>query len=109
MNQALLGKWLWRIREDTDNLWRQIILAKYGLGRDGWDISGPSYRYSGSWKGLVSIKDAFEHCIKFWVGSGNYVLFGHDIWNGDRPLTTQFLDLFRCARDSRAKVKDHME
>lgn len=28
MNNALLGKWLWRIDKDSDSLWNSVILAK---------------------------------------------------------------------------------
>jgi hypothetical protein len=42
MNQALLGKWLWRIGEISNSLWKRILLAKYGARRNGWDISRPS-------------------------------------------------------------------
>ncbi len=29
-NQALLGKWLWRYGTEQEELWRQIVAAKYG-------------------------------------------------------------------------------
>lgn len=38
VNQALLGKWLSRIGEENNGLWRQIIMTKYKLERNGWDI-----------------------------------------------------------------------
>lgn len=38
MNQALWRKWLWRIGEESDGLWRQVLEMKYGLSRNGWDI-----------------------------------------------------------------------
>lgn len=44
MNQALLGKCLWRLWGNMDSLWREIIIAKYGVRRNGWDITGSSYK-----------------------------------------------------------------
>ena len=35
MNLALLGKWLWRIGDDSHSLWKQVILCKYDISRDG--------------------------------------------------------------------------
>eukprot|EP00268_Persea_americana_P003866 TRINITY_DN11181_c2_g1_i1.p1 TRINITY_DN11181_c2_g1~~TRINITY_DN11181_c2_g1_i1.p1 ORF type:complete len:133 (-),score=22.23 TRINITY_DN11181_c2_g1_i1:799-1197(-) len=35
MNQALLGKWLWRLGNETEGLWRQLVLAKYGRIKRG--------------------------------------------------------------------------
>lgn len=39
MNQALLGKWLWRMGIESGGLWRSIILAKYGNIRNGWGLN----------------------------------------------------------------------
>jgi hypothetical protein len=35
-NKALLGKWLWRFTTDTDSLWRNVILEKYGCAVGRW-------------------------------------------------------------------------
>ena len=35
MNLALLGKWLWRIGDDSHGLWKQVISSKYDISRDG--------------------------------------------------------------------------
>lgn len=29
INKALLGKWLWRLGDNSQGLWRQIIVDKY--------------------------------------------------------------------------------
>lgn len=54
MNQALLDKWLWRIGERGDSLWKQVLVAKYKVLRDGWEIQNPNYQSSNLWKGIVS-------------------------------------------------------
>ena len=36
LNKALLGKWIWRFSCDKENLWKQVILAKYGQEGLGW-------------------------------------------------------------------------
>lgn len=109
MNNALLGKWLWRIENDTDSLWNRIITAKYGVKRDGCDIYGPPNQCSCLWKGITSIKTTFSDSIKYRVGSGNKILFRLDTLVGERSLADQFPDLYRCARDPQAKVGDYME
>lgn len=35
-NKALLGKWLWHFGSDRDNLWRLVVLDKYGSEVGGW-------------------------------------------------------------------------
>ena len=36
VNKALLGKWIWRFACDKENLWKRVILAKYGQKGLGW-------------------------------------------------------------------------
>lgn len=108
LNQVLLGKWLWRLGEG-DNLCRQIILTKYKVDGDGWDVSRLSYRQSALWKGIISVKDRFALHIILKVGLGRNILFWQDVCLGDRSLVDQFLDLHRCARDGWGKVVDYME
>lgn len=38
MNLALLGKWLWRLGNDSEGLWKQLLAGKYGVSRNGWDV-----------------------------------------------------------------------
>jgi len=44
-NQALLGKWLWRLATERDVLWRLEVEAKYGCLNGGWcttkEVEGP--------------------------------------------------------------------
>lgn len=61
INNALLGKWFWRLGEDDHSLWRQIIVAKYSVLRDGWFINGvPRGR-----KGIVSVMDLFSAGVRY--------------------------------------------
>ena len=36
LNKALLGKWIWRFSCDKENLWKKVILVKYGQEGLGW-------------------------------------------------------------------------
>lgn len=47
MNHAHWGKWLWRVGEDGESLWKQVILAKCAVSRNGWDI--PSTLITALW------------------------------------------------------------
>jgi hypothetical protein len=35
-NQALLGKWLWRVATEREVLWRLVVEAKYDSLSGGW-------------------------------------------------------------------------
>ena len=36
LNEALLGKWLWRFMNEKGNLWRKVVAIKYGATSLGW-------------------------------------------------------------------------
>ena len=50
MNKSLIGKWLWRLGNSVQGLWRQIIVDKYKVQRKGWYIPNLHYKASGIWK-----------------------------------------------------------
>lgn len=101
MNRALLRKWLWRIGERSNSLWRhdKIWSEKKRMGR----LGGPTYRFSGLWRGINSVKTLFAAHIRYKIGSSERVLFWLDDWVGDRPLAKEFTILFRCASNQLAK------
>lgn len=75
MNQALLGKWLWRIGKDGLNLWKNVLLAKYGALRNRWDAQGPNSLSSRLWRRILSSKEGFYSNITIGVRSGERVFF----------------------------------
>lgn len=84
------------------------VEAKYRVNRGGWDVSCPSYRYSGLWKGIMFVNARFEDNTKFCVGEGDRVFFVLDSWAGDCTFALSFPRLFACARDLYAKACDYM-
>lgn len=84
-----MGKWLWRLGEKENSVWRQIIVAKYSVKGNSWTDGAP-HGSLGIWKGIVSIKDAFTVGVRYGVDLGDKILFWHDIWVGARPLASQF-------------------
>ena len=77
MNQALPGKWLWRIKECTnDGLWRLVLEKKYGLPRNGWDLQDPPNKSSAIWRGILSVKKLLMENIKIKLGRGREFFFG---------------------------------
>eukprot|EP00268_Persea_americana_P001290 TRINITY_DN10388_c0_g2_i3.p1 TRINITY_DN10388_c0_g2~~TRINITY_DN10388_c0_g2_i3.p1 ORF type:complete len:137 (+),score=20.28 TRINITY_DN10388_c0_g2_i3:878-1288(+) len=108
MNQALLGKWLWRIGDGSQGLWRQVLEKKYKLPRHGWDVQDPPWNSSAIWKGILSVKGLFMENIRYQIGSGERILFWKDRWVGERAFCVQFPYLFRCAQDKEASVSSYM-
>lgn len=78
MNLAILGKWLSRVGEEEDSLWKSVLLAKYGILKNDWDIQKPNYRASRLWRGILSSKEAFPHNVKFKLRSGDTIFRGYN-------------------------------
>ena len=57
LNKALLGKWIWRFAFEQDNLWKKVILVKYGREGFGWR-SNEAYGTIGVgvWKEILKIE-----------------------------------------------------
>ena len=36
LNKALLGKWVWRFAWAKDEMWKRVLVAKYGQEEFGW-------------------------------------------------------------------------
>jgi hypothetical protein len=91
LNQALLGKWLWRFMVEHDSLWKQVIVTKYGYESGSWSpgiVNGP-YGMS-VWKHIRQGWDRFFPHIKFVLGCGSRIRFWLDIWCGEDTLSKVF-------------------
>lgn len=108
MNAALLGKWLWRLGDDCDGLWKQILMAKHDILRDGWDPQFPKPRHSGTWRGILTVKEDFVSMIRCRVCMGERIHFWLNTGVGSSPLALQFPNLFNCASRQTALVRDYL-
>ncbi|KAF5948153.1 hypothetical protein HYC85_014110 [Camellia sinensis] len=70
-NRALLGKWLWRFAWEPKQLWRRVVVGKYGLVRGDWgsgDVIGS--HGCGLWKGIWLERVEFWDRVGFRMGYG---------------------------------------
>ncbi|XP_058110948.1 uncharacterized protein LOC131253828 [Magnolia sinica] len=58
MNQALLGKWIWRLGTEGGTLWNSIIKGKYRSSPSGW------WTRESSWMGEVPLKFRFPNIYR---------------------------------------------
>ena len=108
-NEALLGKWLWRFGVEKEALWRQVIVAKYGVMEGGWISKAPIGPHGvGLWKFIHHRWDKFSRLLKFEVGTDTNICFWEDVWCGGESLKDVFLELHRIARVQDAVVADHV-
>ena len=105
--EALLGKWLWRLGDGQDGLWKKIVMVKYNVTRDGWDTQRTKPSRSRFWRDLLSVRASFVSMVHYRVGTGDGILFWPDTWVGEAPLASQSPNLFHCARDISVMVRDY--
>ncbi|RVW24649.1 putative ribonuclease H protein [Vitis vinifera] len=57
LNKALLGKWIWRFACEKENLWKQVLLEKYGQEGFGWMTKKANETFGvGVWKEILKKK-----------------------------------------------------
>lgn len=109
MNRALLAKWLWRFRVETEALWRKVIAAKYGCQQLGWSSRVPSGSLGSRLRrSIFKENDVFQNLIEYRVGQGNHVLFWHHVWCGALPLKQAFPVMFNMATHKDWTMEEHI-
>ncbi|XP_077252938.1 uncharacterized protein LOC143892304 [Tasmannia lanceolata] len=110
VNQALMGKWLWRFGEEKERLWAKVISGKYGVAPGNW-VSLNSLCKPGVtiWRDILCLNSNFDRGVRYRVYSGDRISFWSMRWCSSSPLKVLFLDLFLVADDKSALVKDCYE
>ncbi|RVW12842.1 putative ribonuclease H protein [Vitis vinifera] len=107
LNRALLGKWIWRFACERENLWKQVIVAKFGQEDDGWKSKKPNGAFCvGVWKEIMKETDWCWDNIEFMVGKGTKIRFWTDVWCAGTALSQTFPHLFALAANRNATVEE---
>ncbi|KAK1423484.1 hypothetical protein QVD17_18787 [Tagetes erecta] len=112
MNLALLGKWWWRAKSETNSLWYRVIKAIHYNNRMFFPLPlKPSI--SGTWKNIIAINKelltfSIDLCssIRGVVGKGNKLMFWSDIWIGNAPLGDQFPAIAKISSSSDITIEE---
>ncbi|KAF5771882.1 hypothetical protein HanRHA438_Chr13g0581371 [Helianthus annuus] len=109
-NIAMLSKWWWRLKDNPNQLWVEVVKAIHDS--DSNDKMIPVKKYlPGTWKDIgevdkilgkmgVQIREKFT--VK--IGNGDHVSFWKDIWVMDQPLKDRFPRLFHLAANKSSSV-----
>jgi hypothetical protein len=93
MNLALMLKWIWKLYQNAEGLWADLIRAKYLGDRDLFDKEVPIHG-SQFWKAIRKIKWHFKSGAKHKVHNGKHTYFWLDWWTRNAPLRACFPRLF---------------
>ena len=107
LNKVLLGKWIGRFACDKKNLWKQVLLAKYGQEGLGWRTK-KSYGVFGVgvWKEILKESSWCWENMTFLAGKGNKIRFWSDQWCGCPVLSQRFPHLYAMAVQRNATVEE---
>jgi hypothetical protein len=94
---GVLAKWLVNLL-NTDGIWQTLLRNKYLRSKSLTQVEAKPYD-SHFWRGLMHIKDEVLSKGSFDIKDGTNVRFWDDIWIRDKPLKTQYPNLYNIARD----------
>jgi hypothetical protein len=100
VNISLLTKWRWKLLSSVNEVWKEVIVAKYGEDSRGKVRPGIGFGpniASRWWNDVCNLdkdSDWFVRAVEKKVGSGNNTLFWSDIWVGEQPLRERFPRLY---------------
>ena len=114
-NSALLLKWAWRYRVETDALSRRIVNAIHS-STIKWSVLPLNNRFTGTWKTLVKHEyntkvegRRMNDLMKGRLGDGKSIRFWMDIWIGDQAFKDKFPNLFRLDKYKFVTVADRCD
>lgn len=85
MNDALVGKWGWRMhRADKDDLCYQLLKRKY-LKKHSF-LQCQKGAGSQFWKGVLQTRDIIKCGCQSSVNNGQNTRFWQEVWVGNSPL-----------------------
>ncbi|XP_071700150.1 uncharacterized protein [Rutidosis leptorrhynchoides] len=116
-NLALLGKWWWRFKTETNSFWVKIIRSIYGPSGGleiGSDLGhSPS---SGAWKNIIiagnlieDLNIPFRNTFSKSVGNGSSTSFWNEQWIGNNKLSERFPRLYRLEKSPDALIRDRID
>jgi hypothetical protein len=95
MNTALMMKWIWKLYQNAQGLWADLIRDKYLGDRDLFASEVPTHG-SQFWRAILKIKWLFKLGARHHVRNGKQTFCWQDWWSGSGPLHLRFARLFSC-------------
>jgi hypothetical protein len=100
MNKSLLAKWRWKLLMCEDELWKNVLVAKYGNNVIGNTCLNEENARAGAsvwWRDICKVDSGigwFSHAASKKIGRGNHTVFWNNVWVGGTTLKARFPRLF---------------
>jgi hypothetical protein len=112
VNTSLLSKWRWKLLSRDDELWKEVVIARYGvdvIGKKNLGVIDVTRLGSYWWKDLCLLdKDSNWSCnaIGKKVGDGASTSFWNEKWIGEQTLRQRFPRLFGISLQKVDSIND---
>jgi hypothetical protein len=112
VNTSLLSKWRWKLLSRDDELWKEVVIARYGvdvIGKKNLGVIDVTRLGSYWWKDLCLLdKDSNWSCnaIGKKVGDGASTSFWNEKWIGEQTLRQRFPRLFGISLQKFDSIND---
>ncbi|XP_071688814.1 uncharacterized protein [Rutidosis leptorrhynchoides] len=115
-NLALLGKWWWKFKTETDCLWSKVIRSIYGIDGCLGSDSGLAHRSTSStWYNIIcagnyieELQVPFKSSFTKSVGNGDSTSFWNEVWCGSDSFRNNFPRLFRLESNKDALISERI-
>ncbi|RVW23944.1 LINE-1 retrotransposable element ORF2 protein [Vitis vinifera] len=92
---------------EKENLWKQVLLAKYGQEGLGWMTKKANGTFGvGVWKEIMKEKDWCWENMAFTMGNGTRIRFWNDLWCGCTVLSQRFPHFYGMAAHRNGTVEE---
>ncbi|XP_071740252.1 uncharacterized protein [Rutidosis leptorrhynchoides] len=116
-NLALLGKWWWRFKTETDCLWTKIIKSIYGIDGGLRADNGLAHLPSaGIWSNIIlagnhieELHIPFKNSFQKSLGDGSTTSFWEETWCGSARFCDMFQRLFRLESNPSVHVNERIK
>ncbi|PWA65487.1 hypothetical protein CTI12_AA335310 [Artemisia annua] len=115
-NIALLSKWIWKLYIPKSEVWKRLVMLRYGSKSDWAPINSfylVSSKISRTGKDILGFKldDIGSLCCgpnmwKWEIGDGSNIHFWEDCWAFSDPIRHKFPPLFLACSNKRGKVNE---
>jgi len=103
-NQSLMLKWLWKFANEDHTLWKEVIIAKYGM-EDKWMTKVVNTPYNCTvWRAIRNLWPMLYYRSRIKVGDGQKTSFWEDKWNGATLMKQLHLELYVLCQQQQATV-----
>ncbi|MCI08605.1 RNA-directed DNA polymerase (Reverse transcriptase), partial [Trifolium medium] len=112
VNISLLTKWRWKLLSQDNEVWKEVVAAKYGGNIIGKVNPGQERAVGMSSKWWLDIcnldknSDWFTRAVVKRVGNGSYTKFWTDIWVEDQALCVRFPRLYSISIQKESSINN---